>query len=658
MRRTLQAVLTLALLLQYVQVWAEDPQAKPHAMEPITVQAELASEPPESPYHLPESAKAATWSIGQQEIQDLQPRDIFDVLSYAPGVQLGYQGRKDMNFIASRGGGNFIGGTNFAILLDGAYIPWTQSGRILASFPLETIESIRVVRDTSILTMAPLSSPGGIGTAIQGVIVIKTRKPTKEETEIKGSVGNLGRYKAYVNHSDNLGNGYYSLSYNKQHDQGRPDWNNGSDSDSFMGKGGYAQHGLKADGTFYYSAGSRETLRSLPISTTSDSKWEYDPLNTLMANGSLSKQWSPAQTTSMMVYTGRMDSTLQYRSWSKRTYSYSDQEDNIVQANLNHMVNTERNNFRVGASAILWDCPNGQLFYEGYQRQEELYSAFAHDEYALTKDLSLDLGARLDKKHIDKGINKYSPNDGTPTKLIQDQWAEPNYAVGAGLSYHFTQVWEGSIRASYTQQAVDEFLLSEKNVPLSSEKQMRYEAGLIGKLHPALRATATAYYYDLHDMKQYTGSVKVGDDYYNLYGNADAGRSGLELDVSGYIYTPKLTYGLSYSYQQSDNQIDDKSIPHHIVALRLGYRMAPFRINLTLRHVSAYDSSQFSVDKLYHGIGDYSPVDANISYDFNIGANQWRATLFAQNLGDEKYQSRLGWEDVGLTYGLELSLKF
>jgi iron complex outermembrane receptor protein len=119
-----------------------------------------------------------------------------------------------------------------------------------------------------------------------------------------------------------------------------------------------------------------------------------------------------------------------------------------------------------------------------------------------------------------------------------------------------------------------------------------------------------------------------------------------------------LTYQVSYSYQYSDNDTDNDSIPHHLISLRLGYTYQPFSANLMVRYVSPYDSNQFSVGNIYYEIGNYTRLDANINYDFEIEKVQMRATLFGQNLTDERYQTRLGWEDVGLTFGLELGFKF
>ena len=658
MKRIIFFALICAFALGGGPAWSQDSQPAVRQMEPMEVSATPEQEAPASPFRLPQSALSGIWSIDQKSIQELKPTDVFDILSYAPGVQIAYQGRKGINFMSSRGGGNFIGGSNFAVLIDGAYITWTQAARILASFPVNSIESIQVVRDSTTLTLAPLTSPGSLGSSIGGVIIIKTRKPAQMENRIKVGYGNLNRYQAFASHANRFDAAYYSFSVNKRHDDGRDDWNNANDSTSILAQAGYDQHGFKADVSLYHDWASREFQRSLPVSKTADQKWEYDPLDTLMANLNLSKQWSPSQTTQLGVYTGQVDATVHYRSWSKPIYSWHDEEENVVQAQLRHVITTDKHNFRVGGQALFWETPEGQFFYEGFEREEQLYSLYAHEEYSFSPAFKVDAGARVDRRHISKGINKYAPTDPTPGVLIDDEWVEPNYSLAAGLSYRFNPIWEASFRASYSEQGADEFLVTKNDKDLAAEKQLRYEAGLIAKPHPALRATATAFYYDIRDMRQRVGSITVGEDVINIYDNADAARSGLELVLAGYIYTPKLRYDLSYSYQRSDNEIDDDAIPHHIASLRLGYKVGPFTSNLMLRYVSEYDSNQFAADNQYHQIGDFSRIDANLSYDFTTSAGQWRATLFAQNLTDDEYQTRLGWEDVGLTYGVELSVKF
>ena len=655
---TRKIFLTILLLLGiYTPAIADTENENTQQLEPMVVRAPASNEAPNSPFHLPESLQAATWSIDQKGIESLKPRDLFDVLSYAPGVQLDMQGRKGINFISSRGS-SFIGGSSFAILIDGVYVPWTQSSRILASFPVDTIDTMRVVRDTTALSLTPLTGLGSMGTAVQGVVLIKTRKPEKKQSRIKASYGNLNRSKIFLNHENRFESTYYSLNYNRLNDDGRDGWNNASESNSILLKGGYEDNGLAVDASFYHDWASRELLHATEVSKTSNSKWEYDPLDTLMATANFSKKWSDDQTTALGLYTGRVSTTIHYQSYANSSYSEDDQEDNVVQADLHHIVTTSKHNLRIGGQAIFWDCPDGQFYYEGVEREEELYSGYLHEEYQLFSNLRFDAGGRIDYRHISKGINKYAPLDPTPTVPIDDEWSDPYYALAVGTAYRLSATWEASLRISYNRQGADSYLLTEDDEELNPETQLRYEAGLTAAFHPSIRATVTGFYYDIEDGKQTVGSVTVGEDVYSIYANADTVRKGMEMDIGGYIGTPNLNYALTYTYQCSDNDSDDDSMPHHIASLRLGYRLSAWQFNAMVRHVSEYDSNQFSVGNKYYEIGDFSRVDANISYDFTFAKTRMRATLFGQNLTDEEYQTRLGWKDMGITYGVELGFTF
>lgn len=640
-------------------LWAADRDPDTHALDPITVSADRQGEPANSPYRLPVSSQAATWLITQQEIEALQPRDIFDVLSCAPGVQLAFQGRKGMNFLSSRGGGTFIGGTNFAVMVDGVSLPWTQTSRVLANFPVDNIESIRVVRDASILTLGPLSGLGSIGAAVQGFIIIKTRTPAKAETDFKLRYGNLNRAKIYASHGNSLENTHYFLSYNKYHDGGRDDWNNSSDTDSVLLKGGYAAHGLTADISLYHDWATRETMRSLDISRTSDSKWVYDPLNTLMISANVAKAWNRTQTTSLGLYMGRVEADLHQRSFARpAAYNLEEQEETSLQAALRHIITTDNNTLHLGGQAIFWETPTGEFYYPGIARREQLYSLYVFDEYALNQSWSLDGAVRADLKHVSKGLNKYGPTEATPSQLIEDEWAEPSYSAALGAAYRINDNWRLSFKTSYVVQGADQYLETADGKSLDTETQWRNEAAVAAHFNRYLRAAFTLFRYDLSNTKQVVGSTTIGEEVVNVYGNADVARQGVELDLSGALPVVPLNYRVSYSYQSSDNDKDNDAIPHHLVSLALGYAQDPVSANLIVRYVSPYDSNQFSVNNIYYEIGDYTRLDANISYDFEINKVRMRATLFGQNLTDERYQSRLGWEDVGLTFGMELGFKF
>jgi iron complex outermembrane receptor protein len=478
------------------------------------------------------------------------------------------------------------------------------------------------------------------------------------ENKVRLSYGNLNRFKAFAQHGDKKDRFYYSLAYSKQHDDGRDDWNNGSDSDAVLVKGGYDSQGLKVDLNFYHDWAWREIQRPTEDNTVYDAKWKYDPLNTMLISATLAKQWNESQTTSAGFYRGRIDADLQKESFSKSGFlSVHRQEDEAIQADLRHIITTQNNTFRVGGQAIWWKTPTGQFYYENKPREEELYSVYLYDQYALSENFKIDAGARMDKKHITKGIDKFAPTQ-TTTALIEDKWAEPYYTLTLGAAYQLAEKWEFSFRTSYVEQSTDNFILTVDDKSLPAEKQLRYEVGLTGQIHPAFNPTLTLFYYDISNLKTSVGSIRIGPDDVNIYDAIDVGRSGFELDFRGRLWDDHFSYGLTYTYQTSNSDKDDREMPNHMASLRLGYTLNPFQANLMFLYMAKYDAARFAVDKKVHEVGGIKRVDANISYGFNVGKAKMRATLFGQNLTDQHYETRLGWEDVGLTFGLELSADF
>jgi iron complex outermembrane receptor protein len=219
-----------------------------------------------------------------------------------------------------------------------------------------------------------------------------------------------------------------------------------------------------------------------------------------MFSGNIAKAWNAGQTTSIGIYTGRIDTDLHMESTTKPQVTVRNQEDNLMQADLRHIVTKEKNTFRVGGQVILWETPTGQFYYETMPRDEELYGLYVHDEYSLTDRVTIDAGARMDRKHINKGIDKYAPTQST-SALIEDKWQKPYYSSGVGVAYQPDNNWLFSFRTSYVEQGTDSYLTTVDDRSLDAEKQWRYEAGIAAQLHPAIRTGLTLFYYDIDNMK-------------------------------------------------------------------------------------------------------------------------------------------------------------
>jgi iron complex outermembrane recepter protein len=82
-----------------------------------------------NPYRVESSASFGTEVFTQKEIKAYAPKDLFDLLNKASGLNLTYQGRRSPFSLDERGGGQMT------YILDGAILPSSLS-RILQKIPL------------------------------------------------------------------------------------------------------------------------------------------------------------------------------------------------------------------------------------------------------------------------------------------------------------------------------------------------------------------------------------------------------------------------------------------------------------------------------------------------------------------------------------------
>jgi len=153
-----------------VSAHAADQAAKEetHELERIGTKAKRIGEAVTSPYAVSESSKLHVEVFTEEDIEAIKPETVWDVIQQAAGMEVTFQGRQHMFFANMRGG-------NYGIILDGVYI--TQADRLLASLPVDSIESVSIIRDATAVTLGPLTNFGSsTGSSNQGFIVIKTKR--------------------------------------------------------------------------------------------------------------------------------------------------------------------------------------------------------------------------------------------------------------------------------------------------------------------------------------------------------------------------------------------------------------------------------------------------------------------------------------------------
>ncbi len=629
-------------------------------VESVEVTAKREREPVYSPFTVPESASATVEEFSSEEIRAVAPSSVYDVAALSPGAQVTFQGRKGLNTLQLRGG------DTVGVILDGVYIPWSQASRMLAQFPVDAIESIRIVRDSSAVTLGPLVpfSPAvnhdnaptpGQGSSNQGFMVITTKRGRGFE------VGGIAEYGSHNSRNFQLYHGYttgpfsYRLAGTVSGTDGRDTWNNAASTRSILANGNYDGAALKADFMVYFADSRREIQRSTKESTTSNALWYYDPMRSLQLSVNLHKPWNNVHTTSLSYARGRITAHEVLRT-AKATPDDISQADQSDMLHLWHVAATADNRFVAGVQGFRWKSPTGQYFYEGIARKEDLVSGYLHDEYRLSERLTLDFGVRVDGKFIEKGSDKYSPLLGG-NKKINDEWQQPAITLSLGGSYKLDRLHRLLARFGYTRQAADSFLATVNGSDLDTEERFKYELGVEAGYHPAFNPSLTLFLYDIKNFAYAAATGGSGATAYNIYDSADVIREGIEFSCKG-----KLPWGFGYnagySYITTDRGATNKIKPHHMVNLRLSHSIRGVESNLTLNYVGPYENNFLTTGGIYRPAGDYTRLDLNVSYAFALSGARARATLFGRNLLDDHYVTIAGWRDQGMTWGGKMEVAF
>lgn len=93
-------------------------EVRDSAADAIVVTGVLADDDtPLNPVRLPQSARISSQTLGAEDVDKRQARDVFDLLNYGTGVFTTTSGKKAPANLNIRGDGNF------AFIIDGAYVP-------------------------------------------------------------------------------------------------------------------------------------------------------------------------------------------------------------------------------------------------------------------------------------------------------------------------------------------------------------------------------------------------------------------------------------------------------------------------------------------------------------------------------------------------------
>ena len=619
-------------------------------------------------FSAPETSKLAIDKLSEEEIKIANPKNIFEAINQTAGANVQFQGRKNSAIITFRGSSNIYSAAAFGVILDGALLSPMSSLRILESLSVDVVESIEVIRDASALTLGPISgfgTPNGAPTL--GFIVIKTKLPQDNGGVAKFSYESFNTKKVDLSYGGIHDKIFYLASVNGLSTNGQKDYNTAEDRGSIFLRSGYVGDDFTATISAYYSNSEKETQRATnDMSMVGASRWRYEPIENEFVSAIFEKDFGANNRTTLQLSHSK---TLWSQDYDRTNPSqapglYFKGTQSTDSIDLRHAIKLDNTIVKVGTQAMYYDAPNGELFYEGYQRKEQIYGAFLHASHAfMDNKLIVDESLRVDKKHTDSSVERYDPNSvlaDNVTKLnnqklsiIEDKWAKASIAFSFGALYKFSDSLEASARFAYLTSGTTDDAMSADGSAMKDEKNYRYELGVKKVVNQYFNPTLNLFLYDNKNIKSplYFGT---NNDPYIVFNQIDQKRYGGEFGFDGKI--DSLYYSFSYAHATADAKKNE--IPKHNISALMQKKIGNFALNFSGKYLSTYESNFFTVDKKYHDVGDFISINLSLDYNHKLFQNDAKLSLYSRNLLDENYMTIFGFEDQGRVIGTSYEFKF
>lgn len=662
---------------------SENTAVPDHELQPVTVTADalttrsdLAPDSPTNPYRTEESARVGTEVFTKEDIQNLQPQDITDLLDKAVGLDVTYQGRRSPYRISQRGGGSFT------YILDGAVLP-PSSNRILYKIPLSAIEQIQVVRGSTSLTLGPSIPIGasGSGSGLNtGYIIITTKRPAKTEAALKASVEKATGSGQPTAHKESLFlgtkgeassslEGYVGGLIARMDKPSKNTWFDGQDSDGMMGVTGFKAGKFSLNMMAYHDSGRFEMQRGVKEDGALDTaKWYYDPLKITVYTSDMTMEWTPAQTSLLNVFYTRYEQDEHNGSFATDTLTEREYEEKTKGFGFRHNAQFGDTLVQVGAqmSNSTGFGPNTNKTYNKYDTTVTGWSGSV-EQRLFDGRLVLDGGYREDTKHIDNASTS-AANDGVENDV--DMAPAKVFALGAHYAILEKLAFDGRYFRG-EQGTSGDFDMRAQTGSLHKEKQDRFELTLSGDPAPYIRPSLTWFSVDITNAKSASSTTYETDSgTYYYYTESNKLRQGLELVLSGNIgkgtsYKASWTRMLKNESESGGVTTDTlgETRPETLYTLILTEKWRAYTANLSVKAVDKWTQSQSAMGlaEVEDGLGDYTRVDVNVQRDFTINNLLLNVTLYGRNITDEKYATRYTtgyYYDRGCTLGTEVTLTY
>lgn len=591
-------------------------------------------------------------NITNEEIEQIDPHSIRDILSRVPGVTLEnvdtdqvkvhIRGIENQMYMGERPG--------VAIVIDGVPVQET-TGKI--NIDLDNIESIKVIKGGASYLYG--------NDALAGAIIITTKRPKgKDFSKIEGEVGSFNSKRVLASTNQSFENSALQI-------QGSYRATDGYWDDSYVivkSANGKYQYYIddKSDITFGADIEQRKTGDGNTVSGTIEAKNNPKSVGEYSYGG----YYDTTLMKLFITYSNNIDENsnvmLNFHKYKDdKNYKLARFTKDVDEVwNQDGVKGEYRTNFKNIAFMGGFDLQDNHtdqithLVLDGslssdFATEEKIYALYSELKYALTNDLTATLNGRYDK---------IEHNYTDATNSSRD--VNPSYDVGsyrAGFDYNLTPKSSlyASVSTGFRTPTVEQ--ISKNNVSLQAdptlnipsiigvETTQNYEIGIRGE-YASLTYDASIFQLD---RKNYIGAIAGSyitsdDPDESNYDNVGDMRSrGFELALSS-DQSKKLSFNLAYTYldavftsyslsQQltkntahygqpsnatfqrvdlSGNQVPRTS--HHMVNLTIDYKPTS---KLTITPEINARSSYYADEINAHEQGGYAVVNLTTEYKFN-----------------------------------------
>jgi iron complex outermembrane receptor protein len=626
MKRFFILVLCLSLLAFFLTAEEEKPEKKdrekevalPMITESVTVEARI---PRELPY-------AATSELKAEKIEILKPKDLTDVLSYAPGTYVS-TGAKSEWSVKLRG----LSTNRVTLLYDGipVYEPYYNSFDLKA-ISSDQVDSVKVVKGASSI----LYGPNTMG----GIVDVLSKRPASDQFTLRLDYGTQKTYGVYASGALRGRNVLFTGSGSREASDGF-NWVNGGSSELRVNSD-YERSNLGGK-LYYYPGNGAEVMAEVnyyqaeygvPTATDYYKKqyWRFKDWQRLMATlGGSFPVLDGGYVKARLYYIKHYNVLDAYKNDQYAQLNWESTYDNYALGAfvLGMVPLGEKNRLQASVTYRDDDVSTQSALNSPWEHYEhKTLSLGLEDHFRLSEKVELMAGASLDHLNKQNGENKTTINPILGLKFNPREWVDLHATLSQKSRFP-------SMKNLYSNME-----MGGGNPDLRDESGTNVEFGFTYDRGWFL--SGAVFYNHIRDMIESRINAADIKQYVNI---ASARIKGFELEARKALGLFSLAAGYTFLHTENGENGDRLDlIPASQLNASLRFHRADL-FSLTLWGVYASDS-------IYHTSSAIVTVDPYAVLNAALERSFGKFSLFLKvdNLLNNEYWSEPGWPMKGRTY--------